>query len=210
MTVGILSHKIGMTQLFDDGKAIGVTVVIAEPSTVVRIRRKETDGYDALQLGFQEVVQERKITRPMLGHYRKAGVVPHKHLFEVRMDDPAAAYKVGDKIGVEAFTKGDRVDVTGTSRGLGFQGVVKRWNFAGGPKSHGSHFHRRPGSVGNCVNPGRVVKGKKLPGHMGNRRRTTKGVEILRVDTERNLLVLRGAVPGPRGGILKLTRKSHG
>jgi len=198
MTVGILSHKIGMTQLFDDGKAIGVTVVMAEPSTVVRIRRKET-----------EVVQERKITRPMLGHFKKAGVVPHKHLFEVRIDGPAA-YKVGDKIGVEAFTKGDKVDVTGTSRGLGFQGVVKRWNFAGGPKSHGSHFHRRPGSVGNCVNPGRVVKGKKLPGHMGNCRRTTKGVEILRVDAEKNLLVLRGAVPGPRGGMLKLTRKSDG
>ena len=209
MTVGILSHKIGMTQLFDDGKAIGVTVVMAEPSTVVRIRRKETDGYDALQLGYQEVVQERKITRPMLGHFKKAGVVPHKHLFEVRIDSPAA-YKVGDKIGVEAFTKGDKVDVTGTSRGLGFQGVVKRWNFAGGPKSHGSHFHRRPGSVGNCVNPGRVVKGKKLPGHMGNRRRTTKGVEIVQVDAEKNLLVLRGAVPGPRGGMLKLTRKSHG
>jgi large subunit ribosomal protein L3 len=209
MTVGILSHKIGMTQLFDDGNAIGVTVVMAEPSTVVRIRRKETDGYDALQLGYQEVVQERKITRPMLGHFKKAGVVPHKHLFEVRMDD-TAAYKVGDKIGVEAFAKGDRVDVTGTSRGLGFQGVVKRWNFAGGPKSHGSHFHRRPGSVGNCVNPGRVVKGKKLPGHMGNCRRTTKGVEILRVDAEKNLLVLRGAVPGPRGGMLKLTRKGDG
>ena len=209
MTVGILSHKIGMTQLFDDGKAIGVTVVMAEPSTVVRIRREETDGYDALQLGYQEVVQERKITRPMLGHFKKAGVVPHKHLFEVRINGPAA-YKVGDKVGVEAFTKGDKVDVTGTSRGLGFQGVVKRWDFAGGPKSHGSHFHRRPGSVGNCVNPGRVVKGKKLPGHMGNRRRTTKGVEILRVHEEKNLLVLRGAVPGPRGGMLKLTKKNHG
>jgi large subunit ribosomal protein L3 len=196
-----------MTQLFVDGAAVGTTVVETRPCTVVQVKTVETDGYNALQLAYDEVA-ERKVTRPLQGHYKKAGVPPHRHLFEARVDD-VAAYKVGDRVGVDIFSEGEKVDVIGASRGLGFQGVVKRWDFAGGPKTHGSHFHRRPGSVGNCVNPGRVVKGKKLPGQTGNRRVTIKGLKVLRVDPERNLLILKGATPGARGTILQL-RKSHG
>jgi large subunit ribosomal protein L3 len=196
-----------MTQLFVDGAAVGTTVVETRPCTVVQVKTVETDGYNALQLAYDEVA-ERKVTRPLQGHYKKAGVPPHRHLFEARVDD-VAAYKVGDRVGVDIFSEGEKVDVIGTSRGVGFQGVVKRWDFAGGPKTHGSHFHRRPGSVGNCVNPGRVVKGKKLPGQTGNRRVTIKGLKVLRVDPERNLLILKGATPGARGTILQL-RKSHG
>ncbi len=207
MALGILARKIGMTQLFVDDRAVGATVIEVQPCTVVQVKTLETDGYNALQLGYQEVA-ERKVTLPLQGHYKKAGVPSHRHLFEVRVDDPSA-YKVGDKIGVEIFSEGAKIDVTGISRGLGFQGVVKRWNFAGGPKSHGSHFHRRPGAVGSCVEPGRVVKGKKLPGHTGNHRVTIKKVRVLRVDPERNLLVLKGATPGPRGAVLGL-RKNHG
>jgi large subunit ribosomal protein L3 len=186
---------------------VGATVLEATPCHVVQVKTKATDGYNALQLGYDEV-PERKLTRPVRGHYEKAGVPPHRHLHEIRVDDPST-YKVGDAIGVEIFTEGDKIDVSGTSRGLGFQGVMKRWNFAGGPKSHGSCFHRRPGSVGNSALPGRVVKGRKLPGHAGARRITVKGATILRVDRERNLLVLKGSTPGPRSGVLEL-RKTHG
>lgn len=207
MALGILARKIGITQLFVDDRAIGATVIETQPCTVVQVKTVETDGYNAVQLGYQEVA-ERKVTHPLRGHYKKAGVSPYRRLFEVRVDD-SSVYNTGDKIGVEIFSEGDKIDVTGISRGLGFQGVVKRWNFAGGPKSHGSHFHRRPGSVGNCVEPGRVIKGKKLPGHTGNHRVTIKKLRVLRVDPERNLLVLKGSTPGPRGSVLQL-RKSDG
>jgi large subunit ribosomal protein L3 len=207
MSLGILARKVGMTQLFVDARAVGATVIEAQPSRIVQIKIEAKDGYNALQLGYDEV-PDRKVTRPLRGHYQKAGVSTHRYLHEVRVDDPSA-YKVGDPIGVEIFSEGDKIDVSGTSRGLGFQGVMKRWNFAGGPKTHGSCFHRRPGSVGNSALPGRVVKGKKLPGHTGARRITVKGATILRVDRERNLLVLKGSTPGPRGGVLEL-RKSHG
>jgi len=207
MALGILAQKIGMTQLFVDDRAVGATVLETQPCTVVRIKTVETDGYNALQLGYREVA-ERKVGQPLLGHFKKAGIPPHRRLFEVRIDDPTS-YQVGDKIGVDIFSEGEKIDVSGISRGLGFQGVVKRWNFAGGPKSHGSGFHRRPGSVGQCVKPGRVVKGKKLPGHTGSRRVTVKQLRVLRVDSERNLLAVKGATPGPRGCILKL-KKHHG
>jgi large subunit ribosomal protein L3 len=207
MSLGILARKVGMTQLFVDARAVGATVLEATPCRVVQVKTEATDGYNALQLGYDEV-PERKLTRPLRGHYEKAGVSPHRRLHEVRVDDPSV-YKVGDAIGVEIFNEGDKIDVSGTSRGLGFQGVMKRWNFAGGPKSHGSCFHRRPGSVGNSALPGRVVKGRKLPGHTGARRITVKGSTILKVDRERNLLVLKGSTPGPRSGILEL-RKTHG
>jgi len=196
-----------MTQLFVEGSAVGTTVIETQPCTVVQVKTVETDGYNALQLAYDEVA-ERKVTRPLQGHYKKAGVAPHRHLFEVRIENPSE-YTVGDQLGVEIFSEGDKVDVTGKSRGLGFQGVVKRWDFAGGPATHGSHFHRRPGSVGNCVKPGRVVKGKKLPGQTGNRRVTIRGLRILRVDPEKNLLVLKGATPGARGTLLQL-RKHNG
>ncbi|MCK5827300.1 50S ribosomal protein L3 [Candidatus Bipolaricaulota bacterium] len=207
MARGILGRKIGMTQLFVDDQAVGVTVIETDPCTIVQIKTNESDGYNALQLGYDEV-KDSKVTRPIAGHFGKAGVAPHRHLFEIRIDNPED-YTVGDKLSVDLFEEGDKVDVAGTSKGKGFQGVVKRWNFGGGPASHGSHFHRRPGSVGNCVKPGRVVKGKKLPGQMGSRRTTVRGLKILRVDPERNLLVVKGATPGARGTILELGKR-HG
>lgn len=207
MALGILARKIGMTQLFVDGCAVGTTVIEAQPCTVVQVKTVESDGYNALQLGHDEV-PERKVTKPLRGHFSKAGVAPHRHLFEARVDDPTQ-YEVGDRLDVGIFAEGDKIDVIGTSRGMGFQGVIKRWNFAGGPASHGSHFHRRPGSVGNCVNPGRVVKGKKLPGQMGNRRVTVKSLRVVGVDVEKNLVVVKGSTPGARGTILQL-RKSNG
>jgi large subunit ribosomal protein L3 len=196
-----------MTQLFVDDRAVGATVIQASPCKIVQIKTAETDGYNALQLGYDEV-KESKVTRPLAGHYRKADVAPHRHLFEVRVDDPES-YTVGDPVGVDIFEVGDKVSVAGMTRGLGFQGVVKRWDFAGGPKTHGSHFHRRPGSVGMCVKPGRVMKGKKLPGHTGARRVKVRGLQVLVVDPERNLLVVKGSTPGARGSILELGKR-HG
>jgi large subunit ribosomal protein L3 len=206
MAQGILGRKIGMTQLFVEDRAVGATVVEARPCTVVQIKTTESDGYNALQLGYGPT-KESKATKPLLGHYRKADVAPHRRLFEVRVDHPEE-YNVGDVIGVDIFEEGEKIDVAGVSKGLGFQGVVKRWDFAGGPKSHGSHFHRRPGSVGMCVKPGRVMKGKKLPGQTGGRRVTVKGLQVLRVDPERNLLVLKGATPGSRGTMLELGKRN--
>jgi len=207
MGLGILARKIGMTQVFVDDRAVGATILEAPPCTVVQVKTVDTDGYNALQLGYGEI-PPRKVKKPLRGHFERAGVPPHRHLFEVRVDDPTS-YNVGDKIGVDLFTEGEKIDVTGISRGLGFQGVMKRWNFAGGPKTHGSNFHRRPGSVGNCVEPGRVVKGRKLPGHAGGKRVTVKGLRVLRVDPEKNLIVLLGPTPGARGTLLTL-RKNHG
>jgi len=207
MARGILGRKIGMTQLFVDDQAVGATVIEATPCTIVRIKSIESDGYNALQLGYDEV-KERKLTRPVAGHFAKAGVAPHRRLFEVRVDDPSE-YAVGDTLDVGQFEEGETIDIAGRSKGRGFQGVVKRWNFAGGPKTHGSHFHRRPGSVGNCVEPGRVIKGKKLPGQMGARRITVRGMRVLRVDADRNLLIVKGSTPGARGTVLELG-KHHG
>ncbi len=207
MARGILGRKIGMTQLFVDDQAVGVTVIETDPCTIVQIKTNESDGYNALQLGYDEI-EESRVSRPIAGHFVKAGVAPHRHLFEIRIDNPED-YTVGDKLSVDLFEEGGKVDIAGTSKGHGFQGVVKRWNFAGGPATHGSHFHRRPGSVGNCVKPGRVVKGKKLPGQMGSRRTTVRGLKILRVDPERNLLIVKGSTPGARGTILELG-KCHG
>ena len=207
MARGILGRKIGMTQLFVDDQAVGATVIETSPCTIVQIKTIESDGYNALQLGYDEV-KETKVTRPLAGHFGKAGVAPHRHLFEIRTDDPDD-YTVGDTLNADLFVEGDKIDIAGTSKGHGFQGVVKRWNFAGGPKTHGSHFHRRPGSVGNCVKPGRVIKGKKLPGQMGSRRTTVRGLQVLRVDPERSLLIVKGSTPGSRGTILELG-KHHG
>lgn len=207
MARGLLAKKIGMTQLFVDDRAIGATVIEATPCTVVQVKTKDKDGYDALQLGYDEV-KESKVTRPLAGHFKKAGVAPHRHLFEVRLDR-IGEHKVGDKIGVEFFAEGEKVDVSGTTRGLGFQGVMKRWDFSGGPKSHGSKFHRRGGSIGCHVQPGWVAKGRKMPGHTGDERITVRGLKVLKVDPERNLLILRGSTPGARGSLLELGKR-HG
>lgn len=202
MARGIPARKIGMTQVFVGDDAVGATVLEAKPCTVVRVLTEEADGYNALQLGYDEVA-EGAVSKPLAGHFKKAGVAPHKGLFELRVENPEE-HSVGDVIGIERFSEGDKVDVSGLSRGLGFQGVVKRWDFAGGPKSHGSHFHRRPGSIGQCVKPGRVFKGKKLPGHMGSRRITIRGLRVLKVDPERNILVVKGSTPGTRGTLLEV------
>jgi len=205
MALGILARKIGMTQVFVDTSAVGATVVEAPPCWIVAIKTVESDGYNALQLG-SERVDARRVTKPLLGQFEKAGVEPCRRLFEIRVDNPEE-FAVGDSVGVSLFSEGDQVDVTGRSRGLGFQGVVKRWSFAGGPKSHGSHFHRRPGSVGQCVKPGRVTKGKKMPGHTGNVRVTVRRLRVLRVDEQRNLLVLQGSTPGAKGSLLQVRRR---
>ncbi len=202
----LLGKKIGMAQVFVDDRAVGVTVIQTSPCTVVQIKTKDVDGYDALQLGYDEV-KDSKVSRPVAGHFKKSGVATHRHLFEIRVDN-IGEYKVGDTMGVGIFAEGDKVDVSGTSRGLGFQGVMKRWNFSGGPKSHGSKFHRRPGSIGCHVEPGRVIKGRKMPGHMGNERVTVRGLRVLKVDTEKNLLILKGATPGARGALLELGKRN--
>jgi large subunit ribosomal protein L3 len=202
----LLGKKIGMAQVFADDRIVGVTVIETPPCTVVQIKTKDVDGYDALQLGYDEV-KDSKVSRPVAGHFKKSGVATHRHLFEIRVDN-IGEYKVGDTMGVGIFAEGDKVDVSGTSRGLGFQGVMKRWNFSGGPKSHGSKFHRRPGSIGCHVEPGRVIKGRKMPGHMGNERVTVRGLRVLKVDAERNLLILKGATPGARGALLELGKRN--
>jgi large subunit ribosomal protein L3 len=202
----LLGKKIGMAQVFVDDRAVGVTVIQTAPCTVVQIKTKAVDGYDALQMGYDEV-KESKVSRPVAGHFKKSGVAPHRHLFEIRVDN-IGEYKVGDTIGVGTFAEGDKVDVSGTSRGLGFQGVMKRWNFSGGPKSHGSKFHRRPGSIGCHVEPGRVIKGRKMPGHMGDQRVTVRGLRVVKVDAEKNLLILKGSTPGARGALLELGKRN--
>lgn len=196
---GILGKKIGMTQVFaEDGRVIPATVVEAGPCRVVQVKETERDGYDAIQLGFEDMRKEKNVTKPMLGHFKKASIPPYRFLREIRMK----GLKVGDTITVDIFNKGDRVSITGVSKGKGFQGVVKRFHYHGGPASHGSMFHRAPGSIGSSSFPSRVWKGKGLPGHMGNERVTTKNIEVIDVRKEQNLLVVKGAVPGATGSYL--------
>lgn len=205
MARGIPARKIGMTQVFVEDHAVGVTIVETKPCTVVQILTEEKDGYSALRLGYDEIA-ESKVSKPVAGMFKKAGVPVHRRIFEIRVEN-SEEYAVGDAVGVDFFAEGETINVSGVTRGRGFQGVVKRWNFAGGPKSHGSRFHRRPGSIGQCVKPGRVMKGRKLPGHMGARRVTVRGLKVLQIDAERNLLVIQGATPGPRGAILEVGKR---
>jgi large subunit ribosomal protein L3 len=198
----ILAKKLGMTQLFqEDGKVERVTVLEAGPCPVTAIRTFERDGYEAVQLAFG-ATKEKHLTRPELGHLRKADAPPMKHLVEFR--DEAGELTVGETVTVEAFELGQTVKVAGTSKGKGFQGTIKRHNFASGPKSHGSHNVRAPGSIGASATPSRVMKGLKSPGQMGNKRVTQRGLTVVQIDPERNLLVLRGAVPGPRNGVVEV------
>lgn len=199
----ILGEKLGMTQIFDaESRAVPVTVIKAGPCRVVQIKRPETDGYAAVQLAYREL-PEGQITKPAAGHYKRAGVAPHKHLVEVRVDDPDA-YKLGQEISVaDVLTKGGLADVAGVTRGKGFQGVIKRHNFAGQGASHGAHLvHRAPGSIGACATPSRVFKGMRMPGRMGGERTTVLNLEIVEVDAARGLLMLRGAVPGAKGAVV--------
>ncbi len=199
----ILGEKLGMTQIFDDeARAIPVTVIKAGPCHVVQIKRPETDGYSAVQISFGEVKPSR-ISKPEAGHLAKAGVAPSGQLVEVRVDDPSA-YQVGQEITIaDIFVKGNKADVTGVSKGKGFQGVMKRHNFSGQGASHGNHkSHRAPGSIGACATPSRVFKGMKMAGRMGGDRTTILNLEVVEVDSERSLLLLGGAVPGPNGTIV--------
>jgi large subunit ribosomal protein L3 len=198
----ILAKKLGMTQLFrEDGKVERVTVLEAGPCPVTGIRTVDRDGYEAVQLAFGST-KEKHLSKPELGHLKKAGAPPSKHLVEFR--DEAGELLVGDTVTVEAFEAGQKVKVSGVSKGKGFQGTIKRHNFSAGPKSHGSHNVRAPGSIGASAWPARVMKGIRGPGQMGNKRVTQKGLEVVEIDAKRNLLMLRGAVPGGRNGLVEV------
>jgi large subunit ribosomal protein L3 len=198
----ILAKKLGMTQVFqEDGKVARVTVLEAGPCPVTAIRTAERDGYDAVQLAFG-AAKEKHLSKPELGHLKKADAPPMSRLVEFR--DEVGELVLGEKVTVESFEVGARVKISGTSKGKGFQGTIKRHNFASGPKSHGSHNVRAPGSIGASATPSRVVKGIRGPGQMGNRRVTQKGLEVVGVDAKENLLLVRGSVPGPRGGIVEV------
>jgi len=195
---GIIGKKLGMTQIFaEDGTLVPVTVIQAGPVRVVQKKNKERDGYDALQLGFEEIKKEKKVNKPMMGHFKRASVPPYRILKEIRMME---GFNEGDEIRVDIFQKGERVSVTGRSKGRGFQGVMKRHGFGGGPGSHGSMFNRAPGSIGQCSFPSRVFKNKGLPGHMGNTLVTIKNLEIVDIKVDQNLMLIKGAVPGANGG----------
>ena len=198
----ILAKKVGMTQLFrEDGRVERVTVLEAGPCPVTGIRTFDRDGYEAVQLAFG-AAKEKHLSKPERGHLKKAGAPPMRHLVEFR--DEAGELLVGDTVTVEAFEVGQKVKVSGTSKGKGFQGTIKRHNFSRGPKSHGSHNVRAPGSIGASAWPARVMKGIRGPGQMGNERVTQKGLEIVELDPARNLLMVRGAVPGPRNGLVEV------
>jgi large subunit ribosomal protein L3 len=198
----ILAKKLGMTQVFqEDGSVARVTVLQAGPCPVTGIRTSDRDGYDAVQLAFGQA-REKHLSKAELGHLKKADAPPMSHVVEFR--DEAGELVLGEKVTVETFEVGARVKVSGTSKGKGFQGTIKRHNFSSGPKSHGSHNVRAPGSIGASATPSRVVKGIRGPGQMGNRRVTQKGLEIVGVDAKENLLLLRGSVPGPTGGIVEV------
>jgi large subunit ribosomal protein L3 len=198
----ILAKKLGMTQVFqEDGRVARVTVLEAGPCPVTAVRTVERDGYEAVQLAFG-AAREKHLSKAELGHLKKADAPPMRHLVEFR--DEAGELQLGEMVTVESFAVGGRVKVAGTSKGKGFQGTIKRHNFASGPKSHGSHNVRAPGSIGASATPSRVLRGLRGPGHMGSRRATQKGLEVVAVDTERNLLMVRGSVPGARGSVVEV------
>jgi large subunit ribosomal protein L3 len=207
---GVLGEKLGMTQVWDtDNRLVPVTVVKAGPCVVTQVRGAESDGYSAVQIAFG-AIDPRKVNKPMSGHFEKAGVTPRRHLVELRTAD-AGDYELGQEISAEVFEAGQRVDATGTTKGKGFAGVMKRHGFAGAPSSHGAHRnHRKPGSIGGCATPGRVFKGMRMAGRMGGVRQTTQNLQIHAVDAERGLLLIKGAVPGPRGGIVLIRTAAKG
>ena len=203
MNKGLIGKKLGMTQIFDEqGKVIPVTVIEAGPCVVAQVKTVETDGYNAIQLGFGDV-KESKINKPENGHFAKSKLTPKKHLREFRLDS-VENINVGDELKADTFTAGDQLDIQGTSKGKGFQGVIKRHGQSRGPMGHGSMYHRRPGSMGPTSTPGRVFKGKKLPGHMGSQTITIQNLEVVRVDLDKNVILVKGSVPGAKGAILKL------
>jgi large subunit ribosomal protein L3 len=197
---GILGRKVGMTQVFDDnGRAVQVTVIQAGPCRVAQVKRPETDGYSAVQLAFGAA---KRTTKPAAGHFAAAGIEPARHLVELRLEDPPT-YAPGDEITADIFDEGELVDVIGVTKGKGFGGVMKRHNFRGLSASHGTERkHRSPGAIGACATPARVFKGTRMAGHVGHSRVTTLNLRVIRADADRSLVLLRGAVPGPRGGLV--------
>jgi large subunit ribosomal protein L3 len=200
---GILGIKLGMMQVFaEDGTAVPCTVLQAGPCVVVQRRTKDKDGYDAVQLGLVEFIKPQRVTKALTGHFKKANVAPMRYVGEVRTNDSKDETKAGDRVLVDGFQVGELVDVTGVSKGKGFQGGVKRWHYRGGDASHGSMHHRAPGGIGASSFPSRVWKGQHFPGHMGNERKTTKNLRVVKVDTDENLLLVRGSVAGPAGSYI--------
>ncbi len=201
---GLLGTKLGMTQLWDDNnRVVPVTVIAAATNVVTQVRLPETDGYNAVQVGFGEI-EGRKVNKPSAGHFAKAGTTPRRHVVEIRTA-AAGEYSVGQELGVDTFAAGEEIDVTGTSKGKGFAGVMKRHGFHGVGASHGAHKnHRKPGSIGACATPGRVFKGVRMSGRMGSDTVTTQNVTVHAVDLEKGLILLKGAVPGPKGGLVVL------
>ena len=205
MEKAIIGKKIGMTQIFDEkGLVVPVTVIEAGPCIIAQVKTIETDGYNAIQLGYGDV-KENRINRPEKGHFTKAKLTPKKHLREFRVTDVADA-TVGNEVKADVFEAGDKIDVQGTTKGKGFQGVIKRHGQSRGPMGHGSMYHRRPGSMGSTSTPGRVFKGKKLPGHMGVQTVTIQNLDVIRVDLDKNVILVKGSVPGPKGAILKIRK----
>lgn len=203
MVTTILGKKLGMTQVWtEEGNLLPVTVIEAGPCVVTQVKNVANDGYDAVQIGYGEI-SAKHVNKPMAGHFAKAKVEPTRHLTEIRLDAPADV-KVGQSVTVEALAEAKQVHVSGVSKGKGFAGSMKRHNFKGGPGGHGSHFHRAPGSVGQASTPSRVFKGKKLPGHMGSEKVTVRNLDVVSVDAERNLLLVKGAVPGAKGALLTI------
>jgi large subunit ribosomal protein L3 len=204
---GIIGIKLGMTQLFaDDGTMVPCTVLQAGPCVVVERRTKDKDGYDAVQLGLVEFVKPQRVNKPMTGHFKKADVAPMRVLREVRLEESGDETKVGDRVLVDRFAPGELVDVSGVSKGKGFQGGVKRWHYRGGDATHGSMFHRAPGGIGGSSFPSRVWPNQHFPGHMGHERKTSKNLRVVKVDAEENLLLVRGAVPGPDGAYIMIRK----
>ena len=220
MKKGIIGKKLGMTQVFDErGNAIAVTVIEAGPCVVMQKKVVESDGYDAVQLGFGDIKLKYKkgsrstkfdklpanITKPLQGHFAKYDLAPKKYLREFRLDD-ISSVNAGDIISADAFAEGEKVDVVGTSKGKGWAGVIKRWNFARLKETHGTGpVHRHGGSIGNCSDPSRVFKGKKMAGHLGNERVTVQNLTVVKIDVENNLIAIKGAVPGPKGGVVLIS-----
>ncbi len=209
MKKGILGKKVGMTQIFEEGgRVVPVSVIQAGPCFVTQVKKKEKDGYSALQVGFEEI-RDSLVSKPAKGHFEKANVTSKRYIKEFKFEN-ADEYQVGAEIKADIFEQGDVVDVSGVSKGKGFAGTIKRWNQHRGPMEHGSRYHRRPGSMGACAFPSRVFKNKHLPGHMGSENVTTQGLQVVRVDSERNLLLIKGSVPGIKGGLVVIKESVKG
>lgn len=209
MDKAIIGKKLGMSQVFtEDGKVIPVTVVEAGPCPVVQVKTKQNEGYDAVQVAFGEIKPSR-VSKPVAGHFKKSNIAPQKYLRELRFDD-CSKYSVGSEIKCDAFAVGDKVDVSGISKGHGYSGVIQRWNFHRGPSAHGSGFHRGIGSMGANSSPSRIFKNKKMPGHWGTEKVTVRNLTVAKIDSARNLLLIKGAIPGSKGSLVVIKKNLNG